>query len=86
MISFKIPHRDNIQKYNRDSNTKSLIAHSFEYRISRLDNPAVVAWFAKASIFHSVNSAPSASSGSNPAWVIITVANAPAVYIRWTVI
>ena len=43
-------------------------------------------WFAKASIFHSVNSAPSASSGSNPAWVIITVANAPDVYIRWTVI
>ena len=28
--------------------------------------PAVVAWFAKASVFHSVNSAPSANHGSNP--------------------
>ena len=30
--------------------------------------PAVVAWFVKASVFHSVNSAPSANGGSNPAW------------------
>ena len=28
--------------------------------------PAVVAWFAKASVFQSVNSAPSANGGSNP--------------------
>ena len=28
--------------------------------------PAVVAWFAKASVFHSVNSAPCANGGSNP--------------------
>ena len=26
------------------------------------------AWFVKASVFHSVNSAPSANGGSNPAW------------------
>ena len=32
------------------------------------DSPAVVAWFVKASVFHSVNSAPSANGGSNPAW------------------
>ena len=31
-------------------------------------SPAVVAWFVKASVFHSVNSAPSANGGSNPAW------------------
>ena len=31
--------------------------------------PAVVAWFVKVSVFHSVNSAPSGNSGSNPAWV-----------------
>ena len=31
--------------------------------------PAVVAWFIKASVFHSVNYAPSANGGSNPAWV-----------------
>ena len=30
--------------------------------------PAVVAWFVKASVFHSVNSAPSVNGGSNPAW------------------
>ena len=29
----------------------------------------MVAWFIKASYFHSVNSAPSANGGSNPAWV-----------------
>ena len=29
--------------------------------------PAVVAWFVKASVFHSVNYAPSANGGSNPA-------------------
>ena len=28
--------------------------------------PAVVAWMVKASVFHSVNSAPSAKGGSNP--------------------
>ena len=28
----------------------------------------MVAWFVKASVFHSVNSAPSTNSGSNPAW------------------
>ena len=44
--------------------------------------PAVVAWFAKASVFHSVNSAPSANGGSNPTWVINMVANAPAVYVH----
>ena len=42
-------------------------------------DPAVVAWFAKASVFHSVNSAPSANGGLNAAWGIIMVANAPAV-------
>ena len=31
-------------------------------------SPAVVAWLVKASVFHSVNSAPSANGGSNPAW------------------
>ena len=31
-------------------------------------NPAMVAWFVKASVFHSVNSAPSANGGSNPAY------------------
>ena len=31
--------------------------------------PAVVAWFVKASVFHSINSAPFANGGSNPAWV-----------------
>ena len=31
--------------------------------------PAVVAWFVKASVFHSVNSTPTANGGSNPAWV-----------------
>ena len=31
-------------------------------------SPAVVAWFVKASVFHSVNSAPSANGGSNPIW------------------
>ena len=46
----------------------------------------MVAWFAKALVFHSVNSAPSANGRSNPAWGIITVANAPAVYICWTVV
>ena len=30
--------------------------------------PAVVAWFVRVSVFHSVNSAPSANSASNPAW------------------
>ena len=29
--------------------------------------PAAVAWFVKASVFHSVNAAPSANGGSNPA-------------------
>ena len=43
-------------------------------------DPAVVAWFANASVFHSVNSTPSANGGSNPTWGIITVANAPAVF------
>ena len=28
----------------------------------------MVAWFVKASVFHSVNSAPSANGGSNLAW------------------
>ena len=28
-----------------------------------------MAWFVKASVFHSVNSAPSGNGGSNPAWV-----------------
>ena len=27
-----------------------------------------MAWFVKASVFHSVNSAPAANGGSNPAW------------------
>ena len=30
--------------------------------------PAVVAWFVRASVFHSVNYAPSANGGLNPAW------------------
>ena len=30
--------------------------------------PAVVDWFVKASFFLSVNSAPCANGGSNPAW------------------
>ena len=29
-------------------------------------NPAVVAWFPKASVFHLVNCAPFANGGSNP--------------------
>ena len=29
---------------------------------------AVVVWFVKASVFHSVNSAPSRNGGSNPTW------------------
>ena len=36
-----------------------------KYKAER--DPAVVAWFVKASVFHSVNSAPSANGGSNPA-------------------
>ena len=28
----------------------------------------MVAWFVKASVFHTVDSAPSAKGGSNPAW------------------
>ena len=31
-------------------------------------SPAMVAWFVKASVYHSVNSAPSANGASNPAW------------------
>ena len=34
-----------------------------------MTSPAVVARFVKASVFYSVNSAPSANGGSNPAWV-----------------
>ena len=36
-------------------------------KINIKEYPAVVAWFAKASVFHSVNSAFSASGGLNPA-------------------
>ena len=32
--------------------------------------PAVVAWFVKASVFHSVNSAPSANGGSSLGCVV----------------
>ena len=35
--------------------------------LNQFFNPAVVAWLAKASVFHSVNLALSANSGSNPA-------------------
>ena len=38
--------------------------HCNNYIIS----PAVVAWFVKASVFHSVNYAPSVNGGSHPAW------------------
>ena len=42
------------------------------YKNSRLHNDmlssAMVAWFVKASVFQSVNSAPSANGGSNTAW------------------
>ena len=34
-----------------------------------ITSPAVVAWFVKASVFNSVNSAPSANGVLNPAWV-----------------
>ena len=34
-------------------------------------DPAVVAWFAKASVFHSVNSAPSANGGFTSKQVFI---------------
>ena len=36
-------------------------------QIKLFPGPAVVAWFIKASVFHSVNSAPSVNGGSNPA-------------------
>ena len=39
------------------------------FKQNNVNCQAVVAWFVKASVFHSVNSAPSASGGSNPAWV-----------------
>ena len=35
--------------------------------LSHLTSPAAVAWFVKAPVYHSVNSAPSANGESNPA-------------------
>ena len=43
----------------RIQNAKLVLYKSIKY-------PAVVAWFIKASVFHSVKSAPSANGGSNP--------------------
>ena len=40
---------------------------NFLVKISNWIGPAAVAWFVKASVFHSVNSALSANGGSNPA-------------------
>ena len=42
--------------------------HQNTYLQIKFTSPAVVAQFVKESVFHSVNSAPSANSGLNPAW------------------
>ena len=47
----------------------SLVVKNFRISLIAQRSPAGVAWFVKASIFHSVNSAPSANGRLNPAWV-----------------
>ena len=50
-----------------DGKDSELVSH-FILNITSRGCPAVVAWFVEASVFHLVNSAPSANGGSNPAW------------------
>ena len=55
-----------VQEINRKIADRQLLVKC--YYNKWLSRPAAVAWFVKASVFHSVNSAPSANGGSNPDW------------------